>query len=140
MLNTLTLLTLNANTIMSTIMMICLILILLLAAQVLAPMNTTITTPITSTTITNMFKDSNLTPLSSVMQDKIQGLSIQVGELYAQLYRDPSITPEIVDDALEAYKSLRRLLPTEFDGRHEGHGEAYNSTNGDTLQYRSYNS
>lgn len=78
------------------------------------------------------------TPLSPVMQDKIQGLSIQVGELYAQLYRDNTTTPDVVDDALEAYKSLRRLLPTEWDGRHVGHAEAHSSTAGETLVSRSF--
>lgn len=103
----------------------------------MAPTNTTTTTPILFQTITKMI---TTTPLSQVMQDKIQGLSIQVGELYAQLYRDNTSSPGLVDEALEAYKSLRRLLPTEFDGRHEGHYEGYNSTNGDTLEYRSFNS
>lgn len=44
---------------------------------------------------------------------KIQGLSVQVGELFADMYRDTSLTGNDAMEALEAYKSLRRLLPRE---------------------------
>ena len=57
------------------------------------------------------------------LQAKIQGLSIQVGELFADLYKDPSKGTDAME-ALEAYKSLRRLLPREYDwisdSRHVG--------------------
>jgi len=43
---------------------------------------------------------------------KIQGLSVQVGELFADMYRDTKQSVEAME-ALEAYKSLRRLLPRE---------------------------
>jgi len=64
---------------------------------------------------------------------KIQGLSVQVGELFAELYRDTSMQPESLE-ALEAYKSLRRLLPRESDwmsdSRHIGATAAHKATQG----------
>ena len=63
---------------------------------------------------------------------KIQGLSIQVGELFADLYRDTSAQKETME-ALEAYKSLRRLLPREWDfhdSRHVGATAAHKATQG----------
>ncbi len=47
-------------------------------------------------------------------QAKIQGLSVQVGELFADLYRDGAADTEALE-CLEAYKSLRRLLPRECE-------------------------
>ena len=60
---------------------------------------------------------------------KVQGLSIQVGELFADLYKTGS---DASLDALEAYKSLRRLLPTEDfgSGRHIGATAAHKATQG----------
>jgi hypothetical protein len=59
---------------------------------------------------------------------KIQGLSIQVGELFADLWKQGSYES---DNALEAYKSLRRLLPTEdFSDRHVGATAAHKATQG----------
>lgn len=79
----------------------------------------------------------NPTKLTDVMEDKIHGLSIQLGELYAQLYRDPKVDAETVDYALESYKNARRMLPTVLNSvgetRHVGHYVAHRSTNGDTL-------
>ena len=64
-------------------------------------------------------------------QAKIQGLSVQVGELFAKLYSDTSTSAEDVDNALEAYKSLRRMLPREFGyGRHVGAQAAHKATQG----------
>ena len=64
---------------------------------------------------------------------KIQGLSVQVGELFADLYRDTSVQTESLE-ALEAYKSLRRLLPREYDSlmasRHVGATAAHKATQG----------
>jgi len=65
---------------------------------------------------------------------KIQGLSVQVGELFAELYRDTSMQSESLE-ALEAYKSLRRLLPREkYWGdktqRHIGACAAHKATQG----------
>ena len=59
---------------------------------------------------------------------KIQGLSVQVGELFADLWKQGSYES---DNALEAYKSLRRLLPTEsFSDRHVGATAAHKATQG----------
>ena len=63
---------------------------------------------------------------------KIQGLSVQVGELFADLYRDGTAGKEALE-ALEAYKSLRRLLPREYpdwssDSRHIGATAAHKAT------------
>jgi hypothetical protein len=62
---------------------------------------------------------------------KIQGLSVQVGELFADLYKDPKADSL---EALEAYKSLRRLLPREpnwmSDARHIGATAAHKATQG----------
>ena len=64
-------------------------------------------------------------------QAKIQGLSVQIGELFADLYRDSSAQAESLE-CLEAYKSLRRLLPTEQygEGRHIGATAAHKATQG----------
>ncbi len=60
---------------------------------------------------------------------KIQGLSIQAGELFADLYKNGSGYES--ETALEAYKSLRRLLPTEnFSDRHVGATAAHKATQG----------
>ena len=60
----------------------------------------------------------------------IQGLSVQAGKLFADLYTNG--TAQQSDDALEAYKSLRRLLPTENygSGRHVGATAAHKATQG----------
>ncbi len=66
-------------------------------------------------------------------QAKIQGLSVQVGELFADLYRDGAAGTEALE-CLEAYKSLRRLLPRECewvdDSRHVGATAAHKATQG----------
>ncbi len=59
---------------------------------------------------------------------KIQGLSVQVGELFADLWKTGSYES---DHALEAYKSLRRLLPVDsWTGRHQGATAAHKATQG----------
>jgi len=64
---------------------------------------------------------------------KIQGLSVQVGELFADLYKDNTDNGASLE-ALEAYKSLRRLLPREYewsdDSRHIGATAAHKATQG----------
>jgi len=63
---------------------------------------------------------------------KIQGLSVQVGELFADMYRDTSLGGDEAMEALEAYKSLRRLLPRKYaydpDSRHIGAQAAHKAT------------
>jgi len=65
----------------------------------------------------------------NTIEAKIQGLSIQVGELFADLWKSGSNESH---DALEAYKSLRRILPTESygSGRHMGATAAHKATQG----------
>ena len=65
----------------------------------------------------------------NTIEAKIQGLSIQVGELFADLWKQGSYES---DNALEAYKSLRRLLPMESFGsdRHLGATAAHKATQG----------
>jgi len=58
----------------------------------------------------------------------IQGLSIQAGKVFADLYSNG--TAQQSEDALEAYKSLRRLLPTDYSGRHSGAPAAHKATQG----------
>ena len=70
----------------------------------------------------------------NTQQAKIQGLSVQVGELFANLYKKHGEDSEDSLQALEAYKSLRRLLPREnkWDGesRHIGATAAHKATQG----------
>lgn len=67
-------------------------------------------------------------------QAKIQGLSVQVGELFADMYGDNGAKNTDTLEVLEAYKSLRRLLPREFDfdakSRHIGATAAHKATQG----------
>ena len=65
---------------------------------------------------------------TNTLHSKIQGLSIQAGEVFADLYASADASNEDVDNALEAYKSLRRLLPRTSYGRHIGHKAAHKST------------
>ena len=65
----------------------------------------------------------------------IQGLSIQAGKLFADL--NTNGTAQQSQDSLEAYKSLRRLLPREYDwagddSRHIGSTAAHKATQGIT--------
>ena len=63
----------------------------------------------------------------NTLEAKIQGLSIQAGELFADLYKTG--TADQSETALEAYKSLRRLLPLEdFSDRHIGATAAHKAT------------
>jgi len=67
-------------------------------------------------------------------QAKIQGLSVQVGELFADMYKDSKSASGTLE-ALEAYKSLRRLLPMDpprgdSKARHSGANAAYHATQG----------
>ena len=65
---------------------------------------------------------------------KIQGLSVQVGELFANLYQKHGEDSTETQNALEAYKSLRRLLPRQLNlygqNRHIGSVAAHNATQG----------
>jgi len=64
---------------------------------------------------------------------KIQGLSVQVGELFSNLYHKHGEDSNESLNALEAYKSLRRLLPRVNDHpqcRHIGATAAHKATQG----------
>ena len=67
---------------------------------------------------------------------KIHGLSIQVGELFAEIYRfGDNASQEEALNALEAYKYLRRLLPSVWaphigENRHIGYNAAHKATQG----------
>lgn len=68
-------------------------------------------------------------------QAKIQGLSIQVGELFSDLYKKHGEDHEQSLNALESYKFLRRLLPRDrsygqVGGRHIGASAAHKATQG----------
>ena len=62
----------------------------------------------------------------------IQGMSVQAGKLFADLYSNGTVQQS--EDALEAYKSLRRLLPREYEwsdnSRHIGATAAHKATQG----------
>ena len=62
---------------------------------------------------------------------KIPGLSIPAGELFADLYKRGRNATDTLE-ALEAYKSLRRLLPREHEwdenSRHVGATAAHKAT------------
>ena len=64
----------------------------------------------------------------------IQGMSVQAGKLFADLYSNGSAQQS--QDSLEAYKSLRRLLPRDesnwgsHDRPHMGHSAAHKATQG----------
>jgi len=70
----------------------------------------------------------------NTQQAKIQGLSVQVGELFADLYKTHGEDSQQSLEALESYKSLRRLLPRETSwdnsGRHIGATAAHKATQG----------
>jgi len=66
-------------------------------------------------------------------QAKIQGLSVQVGELFADLYKKHGEDSTESFNALESYKNLRRLLPREnghHQCRHIGATAAHKATQG----------
>ena len=70
----------------------------------------------------------------STLHAKIQGLSIQVGQLFAELYAAGSSSQDEALTCLESYKNLRRLLPREsainnyMGDRHVGATAAHLST------------
>jgi|10_taG_2_1085330.scaffolds.fasta_scaffold52025_2 hypothetical protein len=73
---------------------------------------------------------------TSTLHAKIQGLSVQVGQLFHELYAKGSCAQDEALNCLESYKSLRRMLPRESDintymsDRHIGATAAHNATQG----------
>ena len=54
---------------------------------------------------------------------QLQGISVELGDIFARMYRNTSINSKEIDAVLEAYKSVRRCLPREGehpDNRHIG--------------------
>ena len=82
----------------------------------------------TATTKEPMQQQQNNDFSHDQVQAKVHGLSIQVGELFADLH---GTNANMADHALEAYKSLRRALPFREDGiRHVGSNAAHKATQG----------
>jgi|TARA_R100000479_G_C6296232_1_gene168475 hypothetical protein len=67
---------------------------------------------------------------------QLQGISVELGDIFARTYRDRSAKASDVDDVLEAYKAVRRCLPREDehpDNRHIGRKAAHAATQGDLI-------
>ena len=67
---------------------------------------------------------------------QLQGISVELGDIFARMYRNTSIDSKEIDAVLEAYKSVRRCLPREDDhpdNRHIGRKAAPQATQGDLL-------
>ena len=74
---------------------------------------------------------------------QLQGISVQLGDIFARVYRDSSKDVQIDGSPtylslqiLEAYKEVRRCLPREgnFKGaRHLGASAAHSATQGEEL-------
>ena len=74
---------------------------------------------------------------------QLQGISVQLGDIFARVYRDSSKDVQIDGSPtylslqiLEAYKEVRRCLPREGNykgARHLGASAAHSATQGDQL-------
>ena len=67
---------------------------------------------------------------------QLQGISVELGDIFARIYRDRNTDANDVDDVLEAYKAVRRCLPREGehpDNRHIGRQAAHAATQGDLI-------
>lgn len=72
---------------------------------------------------------------------QLQGISVQLGDLFARVYRDTEADTQNGDGTylslqiLEAYKEVRRCLPREGgkDSRHVGRVAAHSATQGEQL-------
>ena len=67
---------------------------------------------------------------------QLQGISVELGDIFARMYRNTSINSKDIDQVLEAYKAVRRCLPREGehpDNRHIGRQAAHAATQGDLL-------
>ena len=63
---------------------------------------------------------------------QLQGISVELGDIFARIYRDRNASASDVDDVLDAYKAVRRCLPREggMDSRHIGATAAHAATQG----------
>ena len=67
---------------------------------------------------------------------QLQGISVELGDIFARIYRDRNASASDVDDVLDAYKAVRRCLPREGefkDSRHIGATAAHSATQGDLI-------
>jgi len=67
---------------------------------------------------------------------QLQGISVELGDIFARIYRNRDANARDVDDVLEAYKAVRRCLPREgewADARHIGKKAAHAATQGELL-------
>ena len=72
---------------------------------------------------------------------QLQGISVQLGDIFARVYRDTKADTQNSDGTylslqiLEAYKEVRRCLPREGgrDSRHVGREAAHSATQGEQL-------
>jgi len=59
---------------------------------------------------------------------KLQAISEELGRNFRAAYTNPAVEWEEWNQALDAYKAVRRLMPTKPDGKRLGHMEAHLST------------
>lgn len=67
---------------------------------------------------------------------QLQGISVELGDIFARIYRNAPMDAKQVDDVLEAYKAVRRCLPREGehpDNRHIGRQAAHAATQGELI-------
>ena len=59
---------------------------------------------------------------------RLQAMSEELGRNFRAAYRNPAVEWDEWNQALDAYKAVRRLMPTKPDGKRLGHLEAHLST------------
>jgi hypothetical protein len=60
----------------------------------------------------------------------IQAVSESLGDAFQAAYNGQGIDQKQTQELLESYKSVRRLLPHEDDGKRHGSYDAFRSTQG----------
>lgn len=71
---------------------------------------------------------------------QLQGISVELGDIFARMYRNTSLNSKEIDQVLEAYKAVRRCLPREDehpDNRHIGRKAAHAATQGELINLKS---
>ena len=59
---------------------------------------------------------------------RLQSISEELGRNFRAAYTNPAVEWDEWNQALDAYKAVRRLMPTKPDGKRLGHMEAHLST------------
>jgi hypothetical protein len=59
---------------------------------------------------------------------RLQAISEELGRNFRAAYTNPAVEWDEWNQALDAYKAVRRLMPTKPDGKRLGHMEAHLST------------